>query len=97
MKQQIYSVYDKAVGAFLQPFYVRSRGEALRSFMDACSEEKSRFRQHAEDFLLMYHGEYDDVSGVFSAVEPERVISALEVISEARLNDDTAPRRNLPM
>lgn len=80
---QIFTVYDKAVQAFLPPFYSRSKGEALRSFSEACNDTKHNFFKYAADYSLMYLGEFDDKGGCFSPVDPVRVISALEVITEA--------------
>lgn len=77
---QCYSVHDKAVGAFLQPFYMRSRGEAIRSFMDAVNAENSQFARNAGDYELYQCGEWEDGTGIFSSHPPERVISALECI-----------------
>lgn len=78
---QCYAILDKAVGSFLLPFYCKSRGEALRMFMDAVYDEKSQFARHAGDYTLYQCGEFEDGSGIFSSREPERVISALEVVS----------------
>lgn len=80
MKLLVFSVYDKAVGAYLQPFFCRSKGEALRSFADACNDEKNNFNKHASDFLLVSLGEYDDAAGTFECVDPVRVISAVECL-----------------
>ena len=80
MKVQIFSVYDKAVQAFIKPFYCRSKGEAVRSFMEACGDEKMDFSKHASDYVMFYLGEFDDISGIFTPVEPQRVISALECL-----------------
>lgn len=82
---QVYSVYDKAVAAYLNPFYARSRGEAIRSFMEACSDEKHQFARNAADYTLMYLGIWDDGSGMFtldSVGGPETVISALEASAD---------------
>lgn len=73
-----YTVLDKAVGAYMKPFFCRSRMEAIRSFADACKDPQSQFGAHAQDFLLMYHGDWDDNTGLFSPVDPVRVVSALE-------------------
>lgn len=83
MELKVYSVLDKAVGAFLPPFYMRSDGEAIRSFAEACNDPKS-LGKHAEDFTLFRLGSFDDGSGLFKCGEPERVLSALEV----RLSSD---------
>lgn len=81
MKLIVHSVLDKAVGAFLQPFYSRSRGEAIRSFSDACSKPESPFWQHSDDYVLYYFGEFDDGSGMFECGEPSRVLSARECLN----------------
>lgn len=78
MQQKIYSVYDKAIGAYMQPFFVRSKGEAIRSFMQACSDPKMPFGTHPGDYTLYELGDYDDVSGSFACHDPIRILTALE-------------------
>jgi hypothetical protein len=98
---QVFSVFDKAVGAHLQPFFCRSKGDALRSFGDACNDEKHQFYQHGMDYMLVFLGEFDDVSGLFKTGEPVRLLSALEVkvvdkdIPFAKA--DVPVKRSLPM
>jgi hypothetical protein len=82
MRLQVFSVYDKAVGAYLQPFFSRSKGEALRSFTSACNEDKHQFNVHSSDYVLFDIGEFDDASGLFSPREPSRIISAIECVAE---------------
>lgn len=93
---QIFSVYDKAVQAFMPPFYARSKGEAIRSFSEACNDEKHNFNKHAADFSLMQLGEFEDKSGIFSTAEPSRVVSALEVMLDDPFTEDKKVSR-LPM
>lgn len=62
----VYSVYDSKVEAFMQPFFMKTDGEALRSWMDIVNEKSSVFAKHPEDFTLMKLGEYDERSGKFS-------------------------------
>lgn len=81
MRLCVFTVLDKAVGAFLQPFYARSKGEAIRSFTEACLDEKSSFAKHNTDYVLMYLGEFDDVTGLFHSGEPERVLGAFEAVA----------------
>lgn len=82
MQLLCFSVYDKAVHAFITPFFSRAKGEALRSFMEACQDEKHQFFRHAADYTLFFVGEFDDNSGVFSPLsDPERLVNALECIS----------------
>lgn len=100
MKLSVYSVLDKAVGAFLQPFFSRSKGEAIRSFSDAVQDKSHQFYKHASDFLLMELGVFDDHSGVFQSHEPVRIISALECIVDDEVfppEKEVGGKRPLPM
>lgn len=63
MKFKIYSVYDAAVGAYMQPFFMRSKGEALRGWMDAVNDPKTQFHAHPKDFTLFEIAEYDEDDG----------------------------------
>nr|QJB19060.1 MAG: nonstructural protein [Microvirus sp.] len=74
---QVYAVFDKAVGAFAQPIFVRSRGEALRSFMQAVSADGSQMGRFAADYELHQLAEYDDQTGEFKNIG-QRVLTALE-------------------
>lgn len=80
MQLFVFSVYDKAVKAYLQPFYARARGEALRSFTQAVNDRQHNFNKHAADYLLVQLGSFDDVVGMFQCGEPERLVSALECL-----------------
>lgn len=60
---RMYSVRDKAVDAFLQPFFVRAKGEAVRSFLDAVSNN-AQFRSHPHDYDLYDIGKFDDNTGL---------------------------------
>lgn len=92
MRLHVYTVYDKAIGAFMQPFFVRAKGEALRSFSDACNDEKSNFYRHAADYTLMFLGEFDDSNGLFVCQDPVRLIGALECLADS---DPFKPEREV--
>lgn len=79
---QVFSVFDKTVNAFLQPFYCRSKGEAIRSFSEAVNDGSKPFGKYASDYFLASLGEFDDVTGLFLGGEPSRVIGAHEVLSD---------------
>lgn len=73
------SVFDAKVGAFTNPMYFRSRGEAIRSFSTAVRDEKSQFALFKADYALVYLGDWDDGSGAFTSLAPTRLIGADEV------------------
>lgn len=102
MKLMVFTVLDKAVQAYMQPFFCRTRGEAVRSFTDAVNDVKSNFNRHAADYTLMAVGEFDDQSGVFTSVEPVRIIGAVECLVDDSIMGpvEAAPPpngRRLPM
>lgn len=81
MIYQLFAVYDKKVGAFNTPLSFRSKGEAMRSFMDAVSDGKQTFARHPEDYVFMHLGSYDDQSGVLDPLStPQPVMSALDCV-----------------
>lgn len=82
MKVNVYSVYDGAVGAYLPPFFSRSKGEAIRSFTDAVVEPNGPFNKHKADFALLQLGTFDDQTGELSymANGPQKIITALETL-----------------
>lgn len=77
---QVFAVMDGAVRAFGNPMFFRSKGEALRSFADACQQEGSNFKKHAGDYTFVFLGEFDDGLGQFvnCAGGPQRVVSAMD-------------------
>lgn len=76
----VYSVFDAAVKAYLPPFCVRAKGEALRSFSTAVNDTTHQFSKYANDYTLYELGTFDDSSGSFTVVPPVRVISAVECL-----------------
>lgn len=62
---KMYSVYDQGVGAFMAPFMLRSKGEAIRQFSNTVANKDTEFYRHPEDFTLFELAEYDELTGVF--------------------------------
>lgn len=77
---EVYSVHDAAVGAFNAPLFFRSRGEAVRSFQNAVTNEASQFRDHAADYSFWKVGLFDDSNGYLTAIENERVCGASDFV-----------------
>ncbi|QCQ84828.1 nonstructural protein [Blackfly microvirus SF02] len=78
----MYSVYDKAVKAFMPPFFARSDAEAVRSFRDACEDGKHQFSRHASDYALFKLAAFDDETSLVSVIEtgPERIAEAMSFV-----------------
>lgn len=81
MLQKIFTVYDSKVGAYLPPFFMSARGEALRAFVDTISDDKSVISKHPEDYTLFELGEYDNLTAKFDMYEtPVSLGVAIELI-----------------
>lgn len=93
MKVHLYSVYDKAVIAFMPPFQVRARGEAVRSFIDACNDAKVPFGKNAGDYDLYYIGTFDDATGKYENGEncPLQVMSARDAVQSVEVDQTISP------
>jgi hypothetical protein len=65
MKLRIFAIHDSAVGAYLEPFFARAAGEAIRRFEVACNTPDHPFCQRPADYTLFELGEYDDETGEF--------------------------------
>lgn len=79
MIMQVCAIYDKKVGAYMLPQFFRTKGEAMRAFLDACAQESAPFKRHAEDYYFCRLGEYDDVAGRVECVAtPEILLTALD-------------------
>jgi hypothetical protein len=64
MIQKVFSVYDCKAEAYLQPFFMMSKGEAVRGFSDLANDSSTSFYKHPEDYTLFEIGEYCTASGV---------------------------------
>ena len=89
MRMEVYSVYDKAIEAFMPPFFCRSRGEALRSFSTAVNDPNSQIGKFVADYALFWIGSFEDGSGELTcatAAGPVRIIQALECVEAVTLD-----------
>jgi hypothetical protein len=63
MIYKIFTVYDSKLEAYLQPFFMQSKGAAIRAFSDSSNDTQTQFSKHPGDFTLFEIGEYDDQNG----------------------------------
>lgn len=81
---RVYTVYDSKAEAYLQPFYARTNGEAMRSFTDAANQKDHNFSRFAADFTLFCIGEFDENSGTLHSLKaPESLAKAIDLIRES--------------
>lgn len=66
MLLKVFTVYDSKVEAYVKPFFLRSRGEAIRTFTDAVNDPKCEFCLHPGDYTLFELGDFHQGSGSFA-------------------------------
>ncbi len=59
----IYSVWDSAADAYIQPFFATNDKVALRMFHSACQDRSHDFNMHAQDYTLFRLGTFDQEKG----------------------------------
>lgn len=74
MVKKICVVYDSKAEAYLNPFFVRSSGEAIRGFGDEANSKSSdsQLSMHPEDYTLFELGTWDELSGVIELYETKK-------------------------
>lgn len=78
MKLQVYSIFDNAFCAYMQPSYYPTKLVAIREFSDQVNKSE-KLKEHAADYSLFKLGEFDDESGQF-VNDLEKVANALEFL-----------------
>ena len=80
----VYSVYDKAIGAYGRPMFLQSDGQCLRSFIDEVNNPESGMHKHPEDYSLFKLGSWDDESAIFVAEEAPRCLARAHELLKVR-------------
>lgn len=79
MKMFIYCVYDSKAEAYMQPFFMQTKGQAIRGFDDVCNDASTQFYKHPADFTLFELGSFDDSNGhIETYLAPVAIGNALE-------------------
>lgn len=63
MKTKMFAIHDSKAEAYLQPFTMRSKGEALRAFENTVNDPSTAFYKHSADYTLFEIAEYDEEKG----------------------------------
>lgn len=65
MKMQVMAIFDKALGAYMRPWFAQAIGQATRMFQDELANTQGDMHKHPEDYNLYHLGEWDDQQGTF--------------------------------
>lgn len=71
---QMFSILDKALGAYRPPHPAHTEAQAVRAFGDLLEEPQLEFFKHPTDYSLHHVGEWDDGLGLFSPAEHKRLV-----------------------
>lgn len=78
MKYKIFAVHDIKAEAFMSPFFMNTKAQAKRSFMDAMQNPEMPFGRHPQDYTLFCIGTFTDHDGVVSGEEKESLGNGVE-------------------
>lgn len=82
-KMKVFVVHDSKVSAYMQPFFARTIGEAMRMWETTCNDGRSMMSTHPSDFSLFEVAEYDEYTGRFEQHEVLKSLgTALEVVKK---------------
>lgn len=80
---KIFSLYDSKAEAYMQPFFMQTKGQAIRAITDTATNKESQIGRHPADFTLFELGEYNDSNGTFQTHEARvNLGTCLEFIKE---------------
>jgi len=69
---KLYAVRDSKALIYAAPFTAHTNGQAIRQFLDWCSNSQTPLGLHPEDYTLHIIGEYDENTG---EIEPVKAIT----------------------
>ena len=73
------SVYDKAIAAYLRPYFCQTIPAGERLFRQAALDPQSPFYAHPEHYALFLVGTWDDNDCTLTSFEPEVILRAHEI------------------
>lgn len=85
MEMNVFTVFDSAASAYLEPFFAPTLEFALRGFREAVNKEGHQFAKFPEDYTLFHIGEFDQGTGALKPCEPRSLGVALTLVE--RIDD----------
>lgn len=79
MIHHVFTVHDAKSEAYLPPFHLQTKGQAIRAFTDCVNDPNHQFAKHPEDYTLFELGEFDDHNGQYAChTTPKPIGKAIE-------------------
>ncbi len=83
MKMEIVAIYDKAIEAYMRPFFCQSLGQAIRQFTDEVNrKDGSPMGDHPQDYTLFHIGTFHDGNANLNELEPHCLARAHEIVQK---------------
>lgn len=67
----VFTILDSKIGSYMNPFYAKNKGQALRDFIDLMKDSQSVISKHPEDYSLYEIGSFDQDS---ACLKPFKVL-----------------------
>lgn len=78
MVVKVFTIYDSKTEAYLPPFYMKSKGEAIRALQNHVNDVEHNFCKYASDFTLFDLGTWDDSTCKFDLLNTPHSILILQ-------------------
>lgn len=78
----MFALYDKAVSAYMRPFFHMTKGSCIRQLMDELKDPNNPMSAHPEDYTLFHLGTWNDQDAGMDIVDPTVVARLHELKQE---------------
>ena len=79
MKLHFYTIYDKKLEAYHQPWILENNNVALRQFQDLVTGDTA-IAKHPEDYSIWLNGSFETTTGEIESIELELLAKAHEFV-----------------
>lgn len=73
MKLHIFAVKDRALNAFMTPWFAQTVNQAIRMFQDEVNNPQGQMIKHPDDYDLYHLGSWNDDNGNFTNIENDQI------------------------
>ncbi len=85
--QLLFTVHDVKAETFMPPFFVPSKGLAIRAFEDCINSEDHHFGKHPADYTLFFLGSFDTDTAEFDLMDKTSVGNGVEFVNPLKPKD----------
>lgn len=80
---KVFTIYDSKVNAYMNPIFLRSKGEAIRVLQHTVNSPDHQFNKNPEDFTLFELGSFDEMTSKFTLhAAPVSVVRCIELVND---------------